>query len=143
MHYGDNIRRPVRIYLVMNEKVGRSVLQGDKAKTREQAGIYPSVFLYLTSKGLFSIFLFHFELTSHSDLTCTWTFGGPCVGLFRGMVTGFDRWRHNIFRQEEARLYFWNFILWFRTVVSCLGEWHAHFSIKNLNQRKTTRPKAQ
>jgi hypothetical protein len=29
----------------MNEKVGRSVLQGDKAKTREQAGISPSVFL--------------------------------------------------------------------------------------------------
>jgi hypothetical protein len=48
MHNGDNIPQPVIIYLVMNEKVGRSVLQGDKAKTREEAVIYPSVFIYLT-----------------------------------------------------------------------------------------------
>jgi hypothetical protein len=48
MHYGDNIPRPMIIYLVMNEKVGRSFLQGDKAKTRDQAGISPSVFIYLT-----------------------------------------------------------------------------------------------
>jgi hypothetical protein len=48
MHCGDNIPRPVIIYLVMNEKVGRIVLKGDKAKTREQAVISPSLFLYLT-----------------------------------------------------------------------------------------------
>jgi hypothetical protein len=48
MHNGDNIPRPVKIYLVMNDKVGRSVGQGAKAKTREQEGISPSVFIYLT-----------------------------------------------------------------------------------------------
>jgi hypothetical protein len=48
MHNGDNIPRPVKIYLVMNDKVERMVGQGDNAKTREQAGIYPSVFLYQT-----------------------------------------------------------------------------------------------
>jgi hypothetical protein len=48
MHNGDNIPRSVKKYLVMNEKVGRSVLQGDKANTREEAVISPSVFLYLT-----------------------------------------------------------------------------------------------
>jgi hypothetical protein len=50
------------------------------------------------------------------------------------MATGFDRWRHENFRQEKARIYFWDFILWFGTVI---------FSIEQLNKRKTTRPKAQ
>jgi hypothetical protein len=48
MHNFDNIPLPVIIYLVMIEKVGRSVLQEEKAKTKEQAGISRSVFLYLT-----------------------------------------------------------------------------------------------
>jgi hypothetical protein len=41
-------RDPSTIYSVMNEKVGRSVWQEYKAKTKEQAGISPSIFLYLT-----------------------------------------------------------------------------------------------
>jgi hypothetical protein len=131
MHYGDNIPLPVIIYLLMNEKVGRSFLQGDNAKTREQAGISPSVFSLSNLKGLFSNLLFHFELTSHYDLTWTLTLtmtsGGPCLVLCRGMSTGFDRWRCENSRQEKAKIYFWNFILWFRTVGSCMGEWHPRF----------------
>jgi hypothetical protein len=55
------------------------------------------------------------------------------------MATGSSRWRHDIFRQERARIYFRDFILWLGTVGSCLGERYLHF----LNQRKSPRPKAQ
>jgi hypothetical protein len=61
------------------------------------------------------------------------------------MATGFDIWRYKKFRQLVEKFYFWNFILWFITVGSCLGEWRGThiFSIEQLNQRKITRPKAQ
>jgi hypothetical protein len=93
-----------------------------KPRQGDQAGISPSVFLYITLKCLFSNVLFHFELTSHSDLTWNRTFGRPYMGLYRDITTWFNRWWHKISVQEEAGFYFWNFILWARIVGSCLGE---------------------
>jgi hypothetical protein len=57
------------------------------------------------------------------------------MGLYRDMTTGFNKRRHKIIRQQEARFDFWNIIVWFRTVGSV-------FSTEQMNQRKKTRPKA-
>jgi hypothetical protein len=44
----------------MHDKVGRSVWQEDKAKKKEQAGISPSVSLYITYKSLVFTFVVSF-----------------------------------------------------------------------------------
>jgi hypothetical protein len=129
MHFGDNIPRPNKVYLVMNEKQGGVFDKETRPRQGGQARISPSVFLYLTSKGLFSNLLFHFELTLHFDLTWSRTFGGPYKGLYRDIATVFNRWWHKTSGQEESEFYFWNFILCARTVGSCLREWHPCFSI--------------
>jgi hypothetical protein len=117
-------------------------LTGIQGQYKETGCNFSFCFSLSNLKGLFSNLLFNFELTSHSDLTWTQTFGGSCVGLYRGMATGFDRWRRNIFKQEEASLYFWIFCG--LELLGAAWESGTHiFSIDQLNQRKTTFSKDQ
>jgi hypothetical protein len=89
------------------------------------------------------MFLFHFELTSHSVLTRTRTHGGPYMGPYRSVSTGFDKWWQNIGGQEEAKFTLGTLLCGLEFLGAAWESGIHVFSIDQMNERKTNLPRAQ